>query len=90
MKIYDTVIYDKEAGKEMPANIAVLETKDEEKTYDDENYDKLFEKSGYEDVDIFYFVRSKEIPEPNNGHIMAGDNYDFIHVKTAELVYQSH
>lgn len=91
MKIYNTIIHDNEAGKEIPANIAVLETEDEKKAYDAENYDKLFEKSGYEDEDIFYFVRADEIPEQNNGHIVAGDDYDFIHIVTVNrLEYQSH
>ena len=90
MKIYKADIYDKEANKNESVRLAVIETKAEQEHYDAEEYDALFRDSGYDDEDIFYYIRKNEIPEKNNGHIMAGDIYDYIGVLNARLVYQTH
>lgn len=91
MKIYNAVIHDREAGKNDTVNLAVLETDTEKKNYDAGDYDELFKNSGYEDEDIFYYVRNEEIPAGNNGQILAGDTYDFITVLAINtLEYQSH
>lgn len=90
MKIYSAHIHDNESSKDETVNLAVIETESEQKHYDEENYDELFRNSGYDDNDIFYYVNKNEIPEKNNGHIMAGDVYDYIIVLSALLLYQSH
>ena len=90
MKIYEANIYDKEANKNEAVHLAVIETEAEQEYYDAENYDALFRDSGYDDEDIFYYIRKSEIPEKNHGHIMAGDIYDYIGVLNARLVYQTH
>ena len=90
MKIYEANIYDKEANKNESVRLAVIETEAEQEHYDAEEYDALFRDSGYDDEDIFYYIRKNEIPEKNNGHIMSGDVYDYISVSRARLVYQTH
>lgn len=91
MKIYNVSIHDREAGKNDTVNLAVLETDAEKKSYDAGDYDALFKSSGYEDEDIFYYIRSEEIPAGNNGQILTGDTYDFITVLVVNtLEYQSH
>lgn len=90
MKIYEAHIHDEESKRDENVNLAIIETESEQKHYDAEDYDELFHNSGYEDNDIFYYVNKDEIPEKNNGHIMAGDVYDYVIVLSASLTYQSH
>ena len=37
--------------------LAVIETEAEQEHYDAEEYDALFRDSGYDDEDIFYYIR---------------------------------
>ena len=90
MKIYEANIYDKEANKNESVHLAIIETEAEQEHYDAEDYDALFRNSGYADEDIFYYIHKSEIPEKNNGHIMAGDIYDYIGVLNTRLIYQTH
>lgn len=84
MKIYEVLMYDSEIEKEQTVNLAVLETRKEQDAYLDERYDELFQESTFNDEDVFYYISSSEINNPDGNP--APGTYDFFTIEEARCL----
>ena len=81
MRLYETTIHDNDNDEVLTDVIAVLETSDEVEAYNNEDYDTLFEGTGYSDAEVYFYIMPDDIPEENEGEIHEGDTYDFFTIE---------
>ena len=60
MKLFDVVIRFKDDNETSTAVFAQLENQEEQKMYDEEEYDKLFADTGYCEDNVTYFLSPEE------------------------------